>query len=229
MNEDREHDLNALAAHLEGRLGGEERQRTIEHLSQCLECRETAALLARSWPSVRSGEGARAVSGRLPALARSPWLGLAAVMVVATAVAIRLAPSPSPVPAPVATLASPATGAPAPASPAAEAARLPAGTDSRTPSAPARAPEAAIDESLLARRGGAKRVAGKTFRLVGGEWVDSTFDRTAGLPLVEINGPEEREQTVARVPQLASYAALGERVVVVLDGTVYRFRPAAGR
>jgi len=228
LNEEHGQDLNALAAHLEGRLKGDEERKTLEHLSACVECRETAALLARSWPTVRAGNGARTASDRLTTVARSPWLALAAVLVVGTAVAIRLLPASSPAPDLSATAAptaptSPAATSSAPAVPA----PLPtgaSGTRSRVPS-----PGVAIDETLLATRGGVKRVAGKTFRLRDGEWIDSSFDRLAPLPVVEIAGAGERDQILARVPQLAPYAALGDRVRVVFDGTVYRFRAATGR
>jgi hypothetical protein len=82
-----------------------------------------------------------------------------------------------------------------------------------------------LDEGLLARRGGVRRVAGKAFRPVGGEWVDMSYERTAGLPEVEIGGPDERGRILSRLPALAPYFALGDRVVVVFEGTVYRLRP----
>jgi Ca-activated chloride channel family protein len=67
-------------------------------------------------------------------------------------------------------------------------------------------------------------VAGKTFRLVFGEWIDADFDGSALLPEVSVSTPEERSALLARIPALVPYAALGERVLVVHDGTVYRFQ-----
>jgi hypothetical protein len=66
-------------------------------------------------------------------------------------------------------------------------------------------------------------VAGKTFRLVFGEWVDADFDSAALLPELSVSTPEERSALLARIPALAPYAALGERVRVVHEGAVYRF------
>jgi hypothetical protein len=40
-----------------------------------------------------------------------------------------------------------------------------------------------------------------------------------------VNGPDQRSSLLSRLPALAPYAALGERVLVVYEGTVYRFRP----
>ena len=214
VNDDHEHDLNALAAHLEGRLEGEERQRTIDHLSRCLQCRETAALLSRSQPALAEKSGDPSVDRGMARTARPWWLGLAAAAVVGTAVAVRvLSPSSSPHREP----ASVATAADSPKSPPVEAARTP------SPSAPVSRP--VLDEGLLARRGGVKRVAGKAFRPVGGEWVDMSYEPTAGLPEVDIGGPDERRRILSRVPALAPYFALGDRVVVVFEGTVYRLRP----
>jgi len=82
-----------------------------------------------------------------------------------------------------------------------------------------------LDPGLLVTRGGGRRVAGKTFRLAAGEWVDASFDPAAGLPISDVNGPDQRSSLLARLPALAPYAALGERVLVVFEGTVYRFRP----
>jgi hypothetical protein len=201
------HDLNALAAHLEGRPEGDERRRTIEHLSVCLECRETAAMLSRSWTSLRAQD-------RSPA-ARLWWLGVAAAAVLGTAVAVQLLP----IAPPVASPSAPAVSA-SPSPPLA----VPSPRDTPRASPSARGAGSVIDESLLATRGGSKRVAGKTFRLVRGEWVDSGFDPAAGLPVVEVIGPEERRQILVRLPGLAPYLALGDRVVVVFEGTVYRSR-----
>jgi hypothetical protein len=69
-----------------------------------------------------------------------------------------------------------------------------------------------------------KRVAGKAFRPVGREWVDMSYEPAAGLPEVDIGGPDERRRILSRLPALAPYFALGDRVVVVFEGTVYHLR-----
>lgn len=220
--EHREHDLNALAAHLEGRLEKAERQRMVAHLSDCASCRETAALLARSWDGVRPQPGVRKALSPVAAMARSPWLALAAVLLVASAVTFQLLPTPP---------ALPPAGAGVQPGPTPEAARpgesppLPGIADAPRARARAAPPEAGIDERLLVKRGGARHVEGKTFRLAGGQWVDSSFNPAEVLPVVEVTGPVERAKLLGRVPGLTPYAALGESVVVVFEGTVYRFRP----
>jgi hypothetical protein len=217
VNDEREHDLNALAAHLEGRLEGEERQKTIDHLSRCLQCRETAALLSRAQPALAEGSAAPFVRRGKVTAARSWWLGLAAAAVVGTTVAVRVVSTPAPdagprmsPPASIAKPAEPPTPAPAEVG--------------RTPPPTAPAGRSVIDEGLLARRGGVRRVAGKSFRPVGGEWVDVSYEPTAGLPEVDIAGPDQRRGILSRLPALAPYFALGDRVVVVFEGTVYRLR-----
>ena len=223
LNDEREHDLNALAAHLEGRLEGEERQRTIDHLSRCIECRETAALLSRARPALAE-RGEPAVPRGLVTTARPWWLGLAAAAVVGTAVAVRVlapvSPDAGPQTSPSSSLhREPASDAKAPDPPTSSPAVV-----ARTPPPGAPASPPVLDESLLARRGGVKRVVGKAFRPVGGEWVDVSYEPTAGLPEVEIGGPDQRRRILSRLPALAPYFALGDRVVVVFEGTVYRVR-----
>jgi anti-sigma factor ChrR (cupin superfamily) len=80
-------------------------------------------------------------------------------------------------------------------------------------------------EELLVKRGAARTVAGKTFRMTGGEWLDTSFDLSIALPTVIARGREERSAVLQRVPDLAPYDELGDRVTVVWNGTVYRFEP----
>jgi anti-sigma factor RsiW len=86
-----------------------------------------------------------------------------------------------------------------------------------------------LDERLLLKRGGERQAAGKTFRLVAGEWIDAAFDPGQALPTVVVSGADERASLLSRRPGLAPYAALGERVLVVFEGTVYRFTPPEAR
>lgn len=95
-----------------------------------------------------------------------------------------------------------------------------------SPRASVPADDPMLDPGLLVKRGAVQRHAGgKSFRLVAGEWVDTGFDSTASLPTMLIQGPDERAAVVRRLPALGPYAALGDRVVVVFEGTVYRFTP----
>jgi hypothetical protein len=224
VTDEHEHDLNALAAHLEGRLEGEERRRTIDHLSTCLQCRETAAMLSRSQPALAEKSGDPSVPDERVTTARPWWLGLAAAAVVGTAVAVRVLSTASPDAGPKMSPSSFPPGGPASVAKAADPPTPPPADGARLPSPSARVSGPVLDEGLLARRGGVKRVAGKAFRPVGGEWIDMSYEPTAGLPEVDIGGPDERGRILSRLPALAPYFALGDRVVVVFEGTVYHLR-----
>ena len=72
-----------------------------------------------------------------------------------------------------------------------------------------------------------RRVAGKTFYLLDGVWTDSEFKSDSKLPETVVKfGSDEYFALVKQVPQLGSYLALGNRVVVVFDGRVYRVNAA---
>lgn len=74
-----------------------------------------------------------------------------------------------------------------------------------------------------ARSDAVKRVAGKTFYLIDGVWTDSEFKPESRLPeTVSSFGSEEYFALLKQYPKLGSYFALGERVVVVFEGRVYR-------
>ncbi len=212
------HDPGLLAASLEGRLDPREREVLNAHLVGCAECREALALLARA---AQNGLIPRPMPVVRPGFALHRWLPLAAAaaLVFAVATVTRLnwvgtpeeetRPSPTPPGASISPPPPPSEMAPSPASsPGAAMPRVDP-----------------LDPGLLVTRGAGRRVAGKTFRLAAGEWTDVSFDAAAGLPITEVNGPDQRSALLSRLPALAPYAALGERVLVVLDGTVYRFRP----
>jgi hypothetical protein len=80
-------------------------------------------------------------------------------------------------------------------------------------------------EDVLVKRSAGRSVAGKTFRMAGGEWIDTSFDLSTALPTVIARGRDERTALLERIPELAPYAGLGDRVTVVWQGTVYRFEP----
>jgi Ca-activated chloride channel family protein len=74
---------------------------------------------------------------------------------------------------------------------------------------------------------GVRRVGAKTFYLRDGVWTDSEWKAEARLPeTVLVFGSNEYFARVQREPELARYLALGERVVVVFGGRVYRVRAA---
>ena len=72
-----------------------------------------------------------------------------------------------------------------------------------------------------------RRVGDKTFYLREGVWVDAEFKEDARLAETALAfGSEEYFALVKREPQLARYFSLGERVVVVFKGRVYRVNAA---
>ncbi len=68
-----------------------------------------------------------------------------------------------------------------------------------------------------------KRVAGKTFYLIEGVWTDSEFKAESRLPETVLEfASDEYFALLKQNPKLASYFSLGEKVVIVMDGRVYR-------
>lgn len=208
------HDLEGLAALVDGRLRDEERAALVTHLAGCAECRDALALLARA-----GAAGLLALPSAAPHVSRSSfpplhaWLPIAAALVLVVAGVTRLDWSP----ATHETTSPPAHYRPAkPPSPAVVV----------RPDVPTPKPRIdPVDPALLVKRGAGRKVAGKTFRLIAGEWVDSAFDPAAALPTTVARGPDQRAALLAQRPALAPYVTLGGRVVVVLEGTVYRWQP----
>jgi len=68
-----------------------------------------------------------------------------------------------------------------------------------------------------------RQVAGKTFYLLDGVWTDSEFKAEAKLPVVTLKfASDEYFNLIGQEPKLAECFALGQRVVVVWKGKVYR-------
>ncbi len=83
------------------------------------------------------------------------------------------------------------------------------------------------DDDELRRAGTTRKVGGKTFYLRGEVWVDAEFKEEARLAETVLEfGSEEYFALARREPQLARFFALGERVVVVFKGRVYRVNAA---
>jgi putative zinc finger protein len=203
-----EPDLNRLAALVDGRLTGDERQGVLWHLAECRTCRDVVAVLTDELGPARAATATR--WGR-PAV----WLPVAATLAIAAGAAFLVRTTDRrtlmPPPAPSTVVVHP----PPPESAGRASGSLP-------PSAPALGAR-----GDLRRRGGTRQVGAKTFRLVAGEWIDSTYDPGALLPIVEVASADARRDLLARLPALAPYAAIAERVIVVHEGSVYRFRAAA--
>ena len=68
-----------------------------------------------------------------------------------------------------------------------------------------------------------KNAGGKTFYLRDGVWTDSEFKAGATVPETVVKfGSDEYFALLKQKPRLAEYFSLGEQVVVVLDGRIYR-------
>ena len=68
-----------------------------------------------------------------------------------------------------------------------------------------------------------RHVGNKTFYLQDGVWTDSEFKTDASQPEPKlIFGSDEYFALLQKEPRLAEYFALGERVVVVYEGRIYR-------
>jgi Ca-activated chloride channel family protein len=77
--------------------------------------------------------------------------------------------------------------------------------------------DAAISASVM------RSVGNKTFYLRDGVWTDSEFKTEARQPETTLTfGSDEYFALLGREPRLAEYFSLGERVVVVYQGRVYR-------
>ena len=63
----------------------------------------------------------------------------------------------------------------------------------------------------------------KTFYLIDGVWTDSEFKAESRLPETAlVFGSDEYFALLKQHPKLGSYFALGQRVLVVFEGRVYR-------
>jgi Ca-activated chloride channel family protein len=77
------------------------------------------------------------------------------------------------------------------------------------------------DEAL--KSGAVKKVGIKTFYLENGVWIDSDFKEGSSMPEVKLKfAADNYFDVVAREKELAQFFALGEQVVVVWKGKVYR-------
>ncbi|GAC1398310.1 MAG: hypothetical protein NVSMB56_13270 [Pyrinomonadaceae bacterium] len=80
------------------------------------------------------------------------------------------------------------------------------------------------------RDGASQKIGGKTFYARGGLWTDAEFSADAKLPESVLTfGSDEYFALLKREPQLAQFFSLGERVVVVFNGRVYRVNAAQGK
>lgn len=75
----------------------------------------------------------------------------------------------------------------------------------------------------LSTREGMRQVAGKTFYLRDGVWIDSEFKAEDKLPVVTLKfASDQYFDLIGQEPKLAECFALDKRVVVIWNGKVYR-------
>jgi hypothetical protein len=68
-----------------------------------------------------------------------------------------------------------------------------------------------------------RNAGGKTFYLRDGVWTDSEFKAGANLPETAVKfGSDDYFSLLKQKPALGKYFSLGEQVVVVFEGRVYR-------
>jgi hypothetical protein len=67
-------------------------------------------------------------------------------------------------------------------------------------------------------------VGNKTFIYHGGVWTDTTYDPDKMEPVPVSFGSEDYFALVTARPEWGRYLALGDHVIVVLDGTAYEIR-----
>jgi Ca-activated chloride channel family protein len=72
-------------------------------------------------------------------------------------------------------------------------------------------------------------VGDKTFILHDGVWIDTTFDADSMLPVPLGFGSDDYFALVAAHPEWGRYFALGNRVIVVLEGTAYEIGEGQAR
>lgn len=86
--------------------------------------------------------------------------------------------------------------------------------------------EKILDPSGRPNSDGVRQASGKTFYLHDGIWTDSEFNAENKLSVVTLKfGSNEFFDLIAKESKLANCFALGERVVVVWNGKVYKIEP----
>jgi Ca-activated chloride channel family protein len=75
--------------------------------------------------------------------------------------------------------------------------------------------------------GQVRQVGNRAFVLRGGTWMDTGFDPAVMSPEQVTFGGDRYFALLAKHPEVAPYLALGENVIVVLEGTAYAIGPGA--
>jgi Ca-activated chloride channel homolog len=82
--------------------------------------------------------------------------------------------------------------------------------------------------SITQARPVVQTVGNRTFFLRGGVWVDSAFDPAAGEPQTVAFASDAYFDLLADRPELGQALALGEEIILVIDGQAYRITGAGG-
>jgi hypothetical protein len=91
-----------------------------------------------------------------------------------------------------------------------------------------RAQQEAVQVTSDASSSYVRSVGGKTFYLRDKVWTDSEFRAEAQLPETTLKfGSDEYFAVLKSKPRLAEFFSLGEQVIVVWEGKVYRITAAA--
>ena len=114
----------------------------------------------------------------------------------------------------------------APAAPKAEA-RANTGAGAVAQSKRAREQQDTVIVEMESPSSAIRTVGSKTFYLVDGVWTDSEVKAGAKLPETTVKfGSDEYFALLKQKPRLAEFLSLGERVVVVFEGRIYRVNAA---
>lgn len=80
-----------------------------------------------------------------------------------------------------------------------------------------------LADDEVVKVGGVRKVGTKTFYLENGVWIDSEYKEGSSMPEVKLKfAADNYFDTVTREKELAQFFAIGEQVVVVWKGKVYR-------
>lgn len=161
-----------------------------------------------SYLALESGEGAQVTAGERPATGSADGFALGGANTTA---------------APSASGGGPRQRAPVPK----DAARATTGAVAVQQSKRDRAQQETVRVESESRAGGVRNVGGKTFYLRDGVWTDAEFKAESRLPETALTfASDEYFALLKREPRLSEFFALGERVVVVYQGRVYRVNAA---
>jgi len=230
-------DLNSIQLKLTGRAGGA--SRTYTYTNQSFPLRSDANdYLPRLWATrrvgwlmeqVRSNGAQKELTDEIVDLGTrygivTPYTSYLALESDAIS---QITPGAAPVTRRAATgglsRLDPQNSAPSPSPGAAQQVVTVTGEGAIALSKSAREQQDVIRLSDITRKDAVRRVEGKTFYLIDDVWTDSEFKAESRLPETAlVFGSDEYFALLKQHPKLGSYFALGQRVLAVFEGRVYR-------